>query len=102
MSVGDLIEETEPLTGIAPVYGPPVALVAIPWLLFGLMLSGPFAVVVTILVALAVVAAAVVLIGAIVTAPFVLLRRLLAHPSDLPRGRVAARAAVASRRIIVP
>jgi hypothetical protein len=90
MSVGDIIEETEPLTGVAPIYGPPVALVAVPWLLFGLMLAGPFAVLVTIVVALAVVAAAAVLIGAILTAPFVLVRRLLAHPSDRPRGRVTA------------
>jgi hypothetical protein len=102
MTLSDIIEETEPLTGVAPVYGPPVALVAVPWLLLGLMLAGPFAVLVTMVVAFAVAAALAVLIGAILTAPFVLVRRLVRHRSDLPSGRVTARTAVASRQIIVP
>ena len=91
---GEIVQETEPLSGAVPVYGPPVAFVAVPWLLVGLMLAGPFALLVTIAVALVVAAGLVVLVGAVLTAPVVLARRLLRVRS--PIGHVEARRAVAA------
>ena len=91
---GEIVQETEPLSGAVPVYGPPIALVAAPWLLIGLMLAGPFALLVTIVVAIVVAAGLVVLIGAILAAPFVLARRLLRVRN--PIGHVEARRAVAA------
>jgi hypothetical protein len=89
----EIIEETEPLTGTVPVYGPPLLLVGAPWLLFGLMLAGPFALLVTIVVALAV---ASILLGAILIAPYVLARRLLRAWRAVPaRRHVTAHAVVA-------
>ncbi len=74
MTVGDIVEETEPLLGAVPVYGPPVALVAVPWLLFGLLLAGPFALLATIVVLLVTTAALVWLIGALLMAPIRIIR----------------------------
>ncbi|WP_028067633.1 hypothetical protein [Solirubrobacter soli] len=87
MTLREIVDETEPLSGAVPVYGPPVALVAVPWLLLALMLTGPFALLVTLAVALVVAALLVAAVGALLAAPFVLVRRLLRSPR--PRGRVA-------------
>ena len=89
---GEIVQETEPLSGAVPVYGPPIALVALPWLLIGLMLAGPFALLVTIVVAFVVAAGLVMLIAAILAAPLVLARRLLRARSAF--GHVEARRAV--------
>ena len=95
MSVfGEIVQETEPLSGAVPVYGPPIALVTLPWLLIGLMLAGPFALLVTIVVAFVVAAGLVALIGAILATPVVLARRLLRVRSAI--GHVEARRAVAA------
>jgi hypothetical protein len=75
-SLGEMLEETLPIVGVTPVHGPAAILVAGPWVLLALMLSGPFAVLVT-LVALLVAAVALIgLVAAILAAPFVLVRRL--------------------------
>jgi hypothetical protein len=79
LTFGEIVDESEPLIGAVPAYGPPVAFVAIPWLLFGLMLAGPFAVIATVVVLLLAVAAGVVLIGAILASPWLLVRRLRRH-----------------------
>ena len=71
-----MLAETLPLIGAVPVYGPPVVLVAGPWLLFGLMLAGPFAVLFTLVVVLVAAAALVGLVGAILAAPYLLVRHL--------------------------
>jgi hypothetical protein len=44
------VHETRPLIGVIPVAGPPVIVVAGPWLLLGLMLAGPFALLLTVVV----------------------------------------------------
>ena len=75
-TVGEALEETLPLVEVIPAYGPPVVLVAAPWLLFGLMLAGPFAVLVTFAVLLVVAVALVGLMGAILAAPYLLVRHL--------------------------
>ena len=56
--------------------GPAAILLAGPWVLLALMLSGPFAVLVTFVVLLAAAVALIGLVAAILAAPFVLVRRL--------------------------
>jgi hypothetical protein len=77
---GELVAETAPLVGAIAGYGPPVIFLAGPWLLLALVLSPPFALLLTfvvlLLAALAVVAA---LTAAIVVAPYLLVRHLRAH-----------------------
>src|SRR4051794_25942884 len=58
-------ERIFPSVGVIAVAGPPVVILAGPWLLFGLVLAGPFAVVLTLVVLLGAAAALVGLIRAI-------------------------------------
>jgi hypothetical protein len=44
---GEMVAEVIPLIGVVAGYGPAVILVAGPWLLLALMLSAPFAVLLT-------------------------------------------------------
>jgi len=73
---GDTLDETSPLVGVIAVAGPPVVILAGPWLLFGLVLAGPFAVVLTLVVLLGAAAALVGLIRAILAGPYRLFRDL--------------------------
>lgn len=76
-SFGDMLAETIPLVGAIAGYGPPVVFLAGPWLLLGLMLSAPFAVLVTLIVAMLAAAAVVVaLVAAIVGVPYLIVRHL--------------------------
>jgi hypothetical protein len=72
----DMLDEILPLVGAVPVYGPPIVLLVGPWLLLCLMLAGPFALLVTIVVFLAAAALVVALIGAILAAPYLLARHV--------------------------
>lgn len=88
-TLGETVDETVPLVGVVPFYGPPVVVVAGPWLLLSLVLAGPFAVLVTFAALLAAAAALVALIGATLVAPYLLVRRLradrAAHASEWAR-----------------
>jgi hypothetical protein len=84
LTFGDVLAETVPLVGVIPVAGPAAVLVAAPWLCFGLMLAGPFALVATTVVLLVAAAALVRLIRAICAVPYRLFRQL--------RPRVSVRA----------
>ena len=94
----EMLQEIQPVLEVVPVAGPPVALVAGPWLVFVLMLTGPFALLVTLAVLTAAALALTVVAGAVafalVAAPYVLVRkavRLLAHrPDDRRRPVVVA------------
>jgi hypothetical protein len=77
--LGEMLAETHPLIGVVPVAGPPVVLVAGPWLLLALMVAGPFALLFTFVLLLVAAAALVGLVGAILTAPFLLVRRVREH-----------------------
>ncbi len=81
---GETLDETLPLIGVVPVAGPPIVLLVGPWLLFALMLAGPFALLLTLVVLLVAARALVGLIGAVLAAPYLLVRQL--------RGRGAAHA----------
>jgi hypothetical protein len=74
--VREIADETLPLVGAVPFYGPPVVLVAAPWLFLSLLLAGPFALFVTIVGLLAVVVALVAVVGAMLAAPVLLVRHL--------------------------
>jgi len=72
----EMVDEVVPVIGVILVAGPPVIFVAGPWLLLGLMLSGPFAVLVGFVAAgIAAVVLAAVLAGLLAT-PYLLLRGL--------------------------
>jgi hypothetical protein len=76
---GETVAEIVPLVGSIAGYGPPVIFLAGPWLLLGLMLSAPFAVLLTLIAAMALAATIIVAIAAaiyaILTAPYRLMRR---------------------------
>jgi hypothetical protein len=72
---GEMLAETIPLVGAIAGEGPPVILLAGPWLLLGLMLSGPFAFLVTLVVFMLVVATVLVaLTAAVLAVPYLLVR----------------------------
>jgi hypothetical protein len=75
-SLREMLDETLPIVGVTPVHGPAAILLAGPWVLLTLMLSGPFALLFTLVALLAAAAVLVGLIAAILAAPFVLVRRL--------------------------
>jgi hypothetical protein len=76
----EMVTEIAPLVEAVPGEGPPIILLAGWWVLLALMLSGPFAFLVTLVLAMVVAAAVVVAISAaiyaIVTAPYRLIRRV--------------------------
>jgi hypothetical protein len=77
---GEMAAEIVPLVDAVAGYGPPVIFLAGPWLLLGVVLSGPFAFLL-VLVAFMVVAATVLvaLTAAILAVPYLLVRRLRRH-----------------------
>jgi hypothetical protein len=78
-TLGQTIAELVPLVDTIAGYGPPVIFLAGPWLLLGLMLSAPFAVLLTLIAAMllaaAVAVALVAALVALVVAPYRLVRR---------------------------
>ena len=98
-SLSEFVGETDSLLGAVPLYGPPVIVLAAPWLLLSLMLVGPFALMVTIVVALFAVAVLVGLIGAILAAPYLLVRHLRAsRAAHAPLRAAAAHLVVGASR----
>jgi membrane associated rhomboid family serine protease len=90
-----MLAEILPLVGAVPVYGPPVVVVAGPWLLLALMVAGPFAVLFTLVVLVAAAAALVGLIGGILAAPYLLVRRVRAYQAGHASMRAPAAPLVA-------
>ena len=78
-TVGELLEDTLPIIDTVYVAGPPVLLLWAGTVLLALMLAGPFALLVMVVVALAVATALVGLAGAIVASPFLLARHMHAR-----------------------
>ena len=70
----DEVTEVGPLIGTVFVAGPPVLVAGAGTVLFALMLAGPFALLVTFVVVLAAAAAVVTLAGAVLAAPYLLVR----------------------------
>lgn len=95
-SRGEMLGEIVPLIGTVAVAGPPVVLLAGPLVLLALLLAGPFAVLLTLVVLLVAAIAVVALIAAILASPYLLVRYL--------RGRRAAAQAYSSAHspLLVP
>ena len=72
-TAGAMLDEIVPLIDVVPLFGPPIVFLAVPWLLCALLLAGPVALLMTIVIALI---AAGLLIVAIAAAPYLLIRHL--------------------------
>jgi hypothetical protein len=75
-TAGEILAEIEPLIGVVAVAGPPVVVLAVPWLFMGLMLAAPFAVLVAVVLVMAAAAALAALALALLASPFLLVRHL--------------------------
>ncbi len=97
------VTEIAPLIGTVFVAGPPVLVAWAGTVLFALMLAGPFALLVTLVVALAAAAALVTLAGAILASPYLLVRHFRlrlakrSHVSEAPAPIATMVAAGAAR-----
>jgi len=84
----DIIESVEPLAVAPAFFGPPVVFLLGPWLLLVLLIIPPAAVLITLVLAFAVVAVALVALVALLASPYLLVRYLRARHSS-SRRRVA-------------
>jgi hypothetical protein len=86
-----MLAETLPLIAAVPLYGPPIVFFATPWILFALLLSGPFALLMTIVIALLAAGLLVAAIAAIAASPYLLVRHLHSvwarHSTSYPRAQ---------------
>jgi hypothetical protein len=93
-----MLAELVPLVEAIAGYGPPVILVG-PWVLLALMLAGPFAVLLTLVVVMLV--AAIVPV-ALVAGPYLLIRRVRDHRAQraISRDHAAQLVPVGSTRVL--
>jgi hypothetical protein len=99
----EMLAEAIPLIGAVAGYGPPVIFLAGPWLLLGLMLSGSFAFLLTLVTAMLVAATVLVaLTAAILAAPYLLIRRLRSYRATraFNNNRAARLVPVGSTRVV--
>ncbi len=85
-TAGEMVGEALSLICFVAVAGPPVIFLAAPWLLLALLVSGPFALALTLVVALVAAAALVAGIGAIA---LLIARRLRTLRASLARPAAA-------------
>jgi hypothetical protein len=78
-TLGDMLADIVPVLGTVFVAGPPVLVAWAATVLLALMLAGPFAFLVTLIVVLVAAAALVTLAGAILATPYLLVRHLRGH-----------------------
>jgi hypothetical protein len=97
-TVAEMLGEAASLSCVVAFYGPPVIFLAAPWLFLGLILSGPFALLVTLVVTLLAATALVGGIGALLATPYLIVRRQRAARVSVP-GPAAARVPVEFRRV---
>jgi hypothetical protein len=84
------VQEAEGLLAFIPVAGPPAILLVGPLVLAGLLLAGPFVLMVTLAVVLLLAVAIVAIAGLVLASPYLLVRHLRARSAR----RVAAPATV--------
>jgi hypothetical protein len=84
-TVAEVLGESMSLLCFVAFYGPPVLFLLAPWLFVALLLSGPFALVLTLLAALLAAAALVAALGALLATPFLLVRRQRAAHAPVAR-----------------
>jgi hypothetical protein len=101
-SFGETLAEVVPLVEVVPVDGPPFAFLLAPWLFLVLMLAGPFAclvvIVVAMVVAAAVVAAVIAAVAGIIAAPYLLVGRVRRRRRERHRSAGAPAAPVVAIR----
>lgn len=73
---GNVFEDAVPMIDAPAFYGPPVVFVLGPWLLMVLLLAGPFALFLMVLLALAAAAGLMAVFVAMIASPYLLIRRL--------------------------
>jgi hypothetical protein len=78
------VAELDPLISVIPVAGPPAVLLVGPLVLFGLLLAGPFVLILTIAAVLAAAAALVAIVGVVLASPYLLVRHLRARHAAAP------------------
>jgi hypothetical protein len=78
-TLGDMLADIVPVFATVFVSGPPVLVAWGGTVLLALMLAGPFAFLVTLIVVMVAAAAVVTLAGAILATPYVLIRHLRGH-----------------------
>jgi hypothetical protein len=96
-TLGDLFAEVLPLVGTVFVAGPPVLVACAGTVLFALMLAGPFALLVTVVLAAA---AVVTFAGAVLATPYLLIRHFrlrLAKRRHVAEGSAPIAAVVIAR-----
>jgi len=91
-TLGDAAVEIVPLISTVFVAGPPVVLVWAGTVLFALLLAGPFALIVTLVVVLAAAVALAMLAGAIMATPYLLVRHFGRRLAERRRVSRTARA----------
>jgi hypothetical protein len=99
-TLGEQFAEVLPLVGTVFVAGPPVLVAWAGTALFALMLAGPFALLVTLVVVVLAAAALVALAGAILATPYLLVRHFrprLAERRHLSEGSAPIAAVVMAR-----
>jgi hypothetical protein len=87
---GELFDETAALSRAPAFFGPPVIYLLGPWLLLVLLLSGPFALALTLVVVLAVAASLLAMFVAVIASPYLLIRHLRGHGVAHARPRFAS------------
>jgi hypothetical protein len=87
-TAGAVLDEVLPLIGVVAMAGPPVVFVVVPWVLFALMLVGPFLLLVTFVLAGVILFALAV---AILSPPYLLVRYLRTRWTRQPNPRPLAR-----------
>jgi hypothetical protein len=85
----EIVDERAPLIGAPAFFGPPIIFVLGPWLLVVLLLIGPFALILTLLLVLAGAAGLLAMCVAVIASPYLLVRRLQSHGVSLTRPRLA-------------
>ena len=103
-TLGEQLAEVLPLVGTVFVAGPPVLVAWAGTALFALMLAGPFALLVTLVVVVLAAAALVALAGAILATPYLLVRHFgprLAERRHLSEGSAPVAAVVMARSAMV-
>ena len=76
---GEVFAQTAPIIGAPAFFGPPVIFVLGPWLLLVLLLIGPFALILTLLLVMALAGALLAVFVAVIASPYLVIRHLHAH-----------------------
>ena len=82
-----MFAQTAPIIGAPAFFGPPVIFVLGPWLLLVLLLIGPFALILTLLLVMALAGALLAVFVAVIASPYLLIRHLHAHGTVRAKSR---------------